>query len=305
MLDFSQFPLNSGVDIQVFTGNSNSSTNDWTVWQRPRGVSMLYIACLGAGGDGGNGAVGAASTAAGGGGGGCGAQTILVVPAIFLPSVLYCRVSHLPNVSSYVSIAPSITTNSTIVVGAAGGLTGGNASGATAGTGGGAGSAPAISGVRLAGLGHYTFSPGAAGTSGGTTGAGTSVSLGTTTASLTCAGAGGAGVGNAASTGSAGGNITANGSWPTALGGAAAGSQTTPAKDGSHGFYLFPNFAKALGGAGGGSTGGNASGAGLYAGKGGAGGIGSGGGGGGGGFTGSTQGIGGRGGPGRIIIISW
>jgi hypothetical protein len=81
MLDFSNFPSNTKADIQVF--NAGSST-----WQKPRGKSMAYILCIGAGGAGGSGTIGANGTTAGGGGGGSGGQSTLLIPLSSLPDQL-------------------------------------------------------------------------------------------------------------------------------------------------------------------------------------------------------------------------
>lgn len=304
MLDFSHLPSSTKADVQVFNVGSAVSAGSWQIWNRPRGVSMLHILCIGPGGNGGNGAVGAASTAAGGGGGGSGGQSVLVIPATLLPETLFCSVAFTGSVN--VGIDPVSTTSvNTIICRATAGGAGGNAAGATAGAAGAAGTVNAIGSSCLAGLGFYTLLAGQAGIIGGAAIAGAALTL-PTTGLLITGGTGGAGVGNAASTGAAGGAFTVAGAFPPQPGGIAPGSQTVPAGNGSNGFDRVTNgLSYSYGGTGGASTGGAATGAGLKAGNGGAGGIGCGGGGGGGGFTGSTQGLGGRGGPGQVIITAW
>lgn len=305
MLDFSHLPTSTKADVQVFNCGASGSGVGWQTWFKPRGVSMLHILCIGAGGNGGAGAVGAASTAAGGGGGASGAQASLVVPAIFLPDALYLSVSPGAGFSTNISIYPSAVDLSALVLGCA---SGGNANAASAGTGGGGGGAaavPAIGSMRLAGLGFYTLLAGQAGITGGAAIAGAALTI-PTTGLLVTGGTGGGGVGNGTSTGFAGGAFTVVGTFPPQRGGIPPGSQTVPAGDGSNGYdWVIPGLGYSYGGTGGASTGGAATGAGLKAGMGGAGGVGCGGGGGGGGFTGSTQGLGGRGGPGQIIITAW
>ena len=84
MFDTSHLPnLRNGADVQVFRAGG---PGDWQTWVKPRGKSMVWIFCLGAGGGGGGGFSGAAATArGGGGGGGSGGQTSLVLAADLLP----------------------------------------------------------------------------------------------------------------------------------------------------------------------------------------------------------------------------
>ena len=73
MLDFFNLPQSQNADIQTF-GPGQST------WNKPRGKSMAYILCIGAGGGGGKGGVGLQSAAAGGGGGGSGGQSTSIIP---------------------------------------------------------------------------------------------------------------------------------------------------------------------------------------------------------------------------------
>ena len=303
MLDQFHIPTPYGnAEVFTFVGSGTTTTQAPIMWQKPRGKSMIDILIVGSAGSGGSGAVGAASTASGGGGGGSGSQTRVTMPIHLLPDVLYLWLPG-PGVTSsgaIITISPDTTAANRVAIGNAGG-NGGNASGATAGTAGAAASAATAANMPLG----WAFATALAGQAGGiiTTSAG-AVALPTTGLLVTGGGAGAA-LGAAGSTGTAGGNITGSGVFPTLSGGAAEGSQTTPAGDGSAGYRPVPNLLLGYGGSGGGSTGGAATGAGLYAGKGGNGAPGCGGGGGGGGFTGSTQGTGGLGGPAYCVITVW
>src|SRR6266550_2885913 len=69
----------------IFYGPSGSG-NNWFVWEKPRGCSMIYMMCYGSGGGGGGGFSAAAAAARGGGGGGAsGAFSQLLVAAFFVP----------------------------------------------------------------------------------------------------------------------------------------------------------------------------------------------------------------------------
>ena len=69
------------------------ATTPWANWVKPRGVSMVYITCIGSGSGGGGGMTGATATVRGGGGGGAsGAIARLIIPARFLPDTLYLQV---------------------------------------------------------------------------------------------------------------------------------------------------------------------------------------------------------------------
>lgn len=309
MLDLHHLIGETNADVQVFGANSNLDGTSWATWQKRRGVSMVGIYAWGGGGGGGNGVVGANSTAAGGGGGGSAGQTILVIPAIFLPKRLYVQVGvggaqGAAGVASRVNIHPDVSSGNNNLLWAGMGQPGNNASGATAGTGGAGASAITIPNMLIAGLGNWVSIAGMAGTSGGTTGAATTVLL-PTSGLMVMGGSGGGGLPAAAATGSAGGALSGSGIFPSITGAAGGSSATTPPANGSNGYKLIADLMAFYPGLGGGSSHGSASGAGLVGGMGGQGGMGCGGGGGGGALTGSTQGLGGKGGDGLVIIIGW
>src|ERR1041385_3769926 len=65
----------------------------WQPWNKPRGVDMVFIYCLGSGAGGGAGLTGASGTSrGGGGGGGSAASTRLLIPAALIPDQLYVQV---------------------------------------------------------------------------------------------------------------------------------------------------------------------------------------------------------------------
>lgn len=302
MLDLQHLASSTKADVQVFTGEGTGVAK---AWQKPRGVSMLYILALGRGGAGGNGAVGAASAAAGGGGGASGSQTTLLIPAIFLPDTLYIHAStSLSNTSVAIYPSTGSPTSRDVVVMAYAGNNGGNASGATAGAAGTLPVAVTAADMPLYGMGRTNILGGQAGVIGSVSATGTSVTLPTTGLIVT----GGASGGGLANTGGgisrAGGNITGAGVFPTLEGGVLGGTGFPPG-NGSAGIRPIPNLNYFYGGSGGASSHPDATGAGLVGGYGGDGAPGCGGGGGGGALTGSTQGLGGKGGPGLVVIISW
>lgn len=309
MLDLSHLATNPKVDIQQFPGNSVAVGVTWQVWNKPRGVNMVYIILLGSGGGGGTGAVGVTGAAAGGGGGGSAGQSTILIPAFLLPDQLFISTgigAAAAGFASYVSISQNTTQNHLVLHAAGGGL-GGNASAGTAGTNGTAGAVSTIGTAPLGGLGVPFYLAGQVGTSGGNSIPGPSVTLPVT--GLICTGgAGGAGIPAAPTAGNAGGGLSvpvAPSPFPPQIGGAGGAAVTTPPERGSNGWSgmnkLFYNY----GGAGGGSTHGSASGAGLVQAAGGDGAYGCGAGGMGGALTGSTAAVQAKGGSGIAIIISW
>lgn len=289
--------------IQTFNGSPSSS---WQRWDKPRGVTMVSIFCVGGGGGGGGGFTGAAGVARGGGGGGgsSGIQN-LIVPGIMLPDTLYILAG--PGGAAGPASGAGGTGGNSIVgtsVNANGSSNlrlayspGGNLGGAgttTAPGAAGSGGSPALNTATLgSSLGVTSVNAGAGGSAGGAIGGavGVAVTVGITTGIFT----GGAGGGStpAANTNFAGGAITGADFMPTQPGGLAAGG------DGLAGVTIYPPDRQffSVGGSGGGTNGAAGTG-----GAGGAGGIGCGGGGGGGGVTG---GAGGAGGPGIVIIVCW
>lgn len=299
MQDFNNFPQPLSIDRFVGPRGVNSSF----VWQRPRGATMAHIFCVSFGGNGGNGFASASGgSAGGGGGGGSSNQTTLIVPLLLLPERLYVTHSTAA-LGSWVSVEPVYTTTSNVLIRASSGNGGTTATSGT-GAGGGSGASVAIiSQMPLAGLGVYHMLAGQNGASGGSTGAGSDVSLPTTGLCVTGGGGGG---GHGTGSGGAGGRITGVGVYPTLPGGLATGVATTPGGNGQEGRNLGDALVEFFcGGTGGGASHSSATGAGLYAGNGGAGYFGCGGGGGGSLITGATGGQGGLGGPGLIIITAW
>jgi hypothetical protein len=317
MLDFNNVLATPGVDIQSFFGTSDAAaqtaTNltDWRTWVKPRGVNWVYMIGVGGGASGVGGTFTNASAAsAGAAGGGSGAQSMLLIPAIFVPSVLYVQTglggrqgtaitSALPSVAgtaTYVAIEPTTTTTSNT------NLFFLLANGAASTTG---GTATAMSGnFPLAGRGWSQNFAGQNGGAAGATqnGAGGAITLPTTGLMVT-GGAGSGGKDVVAAPGGAGGAITGvglGGTLPTLPGGVAA----TAALAGGLGVnggrikpYMF------YGGSGGGSGAFAATGINSVGSSGGNGGPGCGGGASGPGYT--TTGRAGDGGDGFVYIISW
>ena len=270
---------------------------------------MVYIYALGTGGAGGNGAVGAVSTAAGGGGGASGTSSRIFVPALLVPSTLFCEVGYAGGTAdTKVSVTPRFSVASEILLHAPRcATTGGDASGATPGS---AGSAPAGGSAVGAPLsvccGFVDFSPGQAGIAGSAAGTPADVVPNTTFQTPITGGGGGGGLPGAGVVGNSGSKVNFSAAaFMQLAGGLGAASATTPGGAGSDGMQLITGLYQFCGGTGGGSSHGSATGAGLVGGNGGNGAPGCGGGGGGGALTGSTQGLGGRGGPGLVIIIAW
>jgi hypothetical protein len=323
MLDFNNILSTPGYDIQYFQGSATASLTQWQTWRKPRGVNWVYM--IGVGGGGGGGASrNNSTTSAGSGGGGSGAQTTVMIPAMFLPDLLYIQagvggaggvytgVSAGANGSAglptYVMLRPIefVTGRAGVGLLLAGAGGGGTLGSATSGAGGGAGTAGVIADGPLAGLGFFNFIGGQAGGAGGAPAA-TGVSVTPPTTGLMVTGGAGGG-GQSTTTPQVGGAIAAMTAlpgqefFPLPLNPGLVAITTSPAVASSSGFisrnYLF-NF----GGAGGsGST--NSSGG--TSGQAGNGAPGCGGGGGG-GENSSTGGVSksGNGGPGFVYIISW
>lgn len=283
-------------DIQIFHVSEN-----WKVWNKPKGSKVVNMFLFGGGGGGGGGAEGVAGTTnrSGGGGGGSSAHARYTFLSIMLPDVLYVKTGRGGNGGingatgttgengqpSYVSLVPSEIGEDVIAYSGGGGSGGGggkiNGGGGTAGTPG----AIATNGnAKFSCLAFKTFTVGASGTFGNLTSAGTAVTA--LSSNIFCGGGGGAGTTNT-NANSAGGGITGAGLIASIAG-------TTGATPASAGYFSNVPFC-AVGGVGGGSSG---TGTGSYGGDAG---YGCGGGGGGGGVTG---GVGGRGGDGIVIIIS-
>ena len=312
MLDLLHLPKSSPSNVDYFY-NTGGSTS-WQTWEKPRGIIMLEIICIGAGGGGRSGWCANSGTRSGGGGGGSGGFSRLLIPAIFLPDVLYVTVGKggaggvsittsssttgmagSDGAFSSVNIAP---TNSAFYIvcyanggaGAANLVLGAN----TAGSGG----AVAVQTTALmSGLGQFFALAGQSGTAGATA-AGVALAYPTTGLLLSGGGAGGG------ATIAAGSDITA----PTQISFSLITTRTGGANaldggSGADGISLSQPL-MSIGGAGGGSS--TTVGAGVGSGgRGGNGGLGCGGGGGGAGPSGTGSGAGGKGGDGLVIIRSW
>lgn len=316
MLDFSHIQATPGVDIQSFFGDTDASgqsaTNitEWRTWTKPRGINWVYMIGVGAGS---SGAAGTASTAAaaGGLGGGSGAQSTLLIPAIFVPQELFISLGlggrnaattanatsasvSVAGTATYVAVEPTSTT--TLVSNLFFIVANGAASGSTGGT------ATAMSGnFPLAGRGWSQNLAGGAGTAGGATqAAGGALTLPTTGIMVT-GGTGGGGTDSTAATQLAGGAITGvglGGTLPTLPGGTAGATGAAIGGRGTNGFMVKPYMF--YGGTG---SGGDNFATGRFSAPGGNGGPGCGGGGSGAGNV--AVGRPGDGGDGFVYIISW
>ena len=301
MLDFNHLITRPGVDVQVFTLPSTVTNTQWHMWNRPRGVSVSTILCIGGGGAGGSGFTRTAGSAGGGGGGGGSApHSTFTFLLDLLPSSLFVQVgrggdavSGITGIISQVCIVPNNTAalNVLAISGVASGGGGGNGSAGASGTGGGAGTSADISSSPLAGLSIFNNSPGQSGAAGG---AQTGAAGGNTTIAITgglCQG--GSGGGGTTSADFAGGGITAIAN--SLLSDIRQPLAPAGSNPGAHGVTLWKPFF-CFAGLGGGSS---------NTGVGGRGGDGAYGSGGGGGGAGTTGGLGGVGGNGLVIIVSY
>lgn len=313
------FNLNdTNLNNQIFYTDNSSTSNSWQTWTKPRGVSYVYITCIGGGGGGGS-APNVSGNAGGGGGGGSSSVTKILLPSNVIPDTLYIQVgtggaggtSSLDNAVggslSYVSVSPSTTASNVFVAsGTAAASRGTRGTTGVGGTGGAGGTAFTSAVGILSELGIWQSIAGRTGGNGGYAAAGQSVSS-VAGGTFMSGGAGGGGT----STGGgdfAGGAVLAVGGIITfnISGGA------TPGGDGRRGYQTimpdrlkdtsrkFPMlFTGGSGGAGSGTFG-------VGGGFGGNGTIGCGGGG-----AGSQDGVtselrqGGRGGNGLVLITSF
>lgn len=283
-----------------------TTSGAWQPWNKPRGVSMISIFCIGGGGGGGSGIILLFPSTSGGGGGGGGgsSQTVVMLPASFVPDVLYVQVggggaANTSGALSYVSVDQSSTTINNIlcVSGTAAALGGANATVSAGGNGAAGGTAATLSVMPLAGLGVYNFIAGQNGTNGGAASAsGTGVNQTFPTTGAVCmGGCGGAGTNG---TDLLGGGITA--ASPANIFNRFIVPNSTSLAVGPDGFCLRNSTVPFFSFPGLGASS-NAS-ATKESSIGGKGGYGSGGGGGG---TGTSLATGGRGGDGLVIITSW
>ena len=313
MLNLLHLPKSSLDNVDYFYSTGTS----WVTWEKPRGIIMLEIICIGAGGGGRSGWCANNATRSGGAGGGSGGFSRLLIPAIFLPDVLYVSVGN--GGAGGVSITTAAST--TGMAGSAGSLSAVSIAPSTAAiytacfANAGAGAANLVSSSNsfgavaavatqanclMSGLGQFFALAGQTGANGPATSVVGLISYPTTGLLLSGGAAGGGGQNNL------GGNITAPTQSlfsliPTRVGGTGA-STAGPGDDG----ISLSQPLMSIGGAGGGSSTSITAGGGS-GGRGGNGGIGCGGGGGGAGpsGTGSGAGAGGNGGDGLVIIRSW
>jgi hypothetical protein len=279
-------------------------------WIKPRGITMMYIICMGSGSGGGGGRGGAIGSARGGGGSGtCSSVTRMILPAIFVPNELYIvvgaggiggnggtnnngSIGGSANLSyiEFEYAAVRSATNTLIVSDSTVGT--GGVGGSNANVGGGtAGLIATQSNAIYHNLGTVNFIVGVAGVTGASTAGGVATTYGSA-GNLTSPGTGGAGV-STLNVENAGGVVNVTTITPPFF--ALSGGVVTGGK-GQDG-YISDNPIFFYGGTGGGS---NNTGTG---GDGGNGGPGCGGGGGAGGTP--TGGKGGNGGDGLIYITCW
>lgn len=289
-------------------GRPTVGISEMQIWAKPRGVTMFHLFCMGSGAGGGG-----ASSVSGYGGGGSGAVMSVLIPACFLPDILYIKtgiggaggaaggndgsvgqVSFMSISATLVSGTISTDACNFFCCSGATAAVGGNSSGVVAGEVISAQSGGSFPDALLSAMGVVSQVAGVQGASIGSN-AGTSRGVWF----FNTGGAGGAGANN-----TAGGQVTVGNRVILPSLGGAAGTPTGVA--GSHGISYRPQGIQSLPGpysmfmniGGGGGGGGSVTG-----GRGGDGGSGCGGGGGGLGAT--TGAVGGRGGHGFTGIWGW
>jgi hypothetical protein len=311
MLDVLNLPKPQNGYVDYFFAESSKLGDTWRTWEKPRGISMIYITCIGGGGGGRSGWCADSATRSGGAGGGSGGFSRLLIPAVFLPDVLYVLVGRggaggisittaasttgmagSNGIGSFVSVAPS--TAAIYVACFANGGSGANINVVVANPLGAGAVVAAQSSALMSGLGQFFALAGHSGAAGPTTSA-APITYPTTGLLLSGGGCGGGGQNNL------GGNITA----PTQTSFSlittrTGGTQASTSGPGADGLSLFQPL-MSIGGAGGGASSSTTSGVGS-GGRGGNGGLGCGGGGGGAGPDGTGSGAGGNGGDGLVII---
>jgi hypothetical protein len=276
MLDFSHIPQNLRSNFSVLY--NDSSTPTWQVWNKPRGITSVYVLCIGPGGNGATNSGASLTNIAGGGGGGSGGITTLLIQANLIPDIIYVQPGiNGAGTGSFVSLQPSTTAAYVLCYANRGGN-------ATTSTGGAAGAAATATNMILGSYGDYNAYAGQAGASGSAGAVGGSVTWG----SLIVSGGAAGGGRNSSGTNFAGGSITGAGFMPTVSGGAAGSNPGFPG-------LSFNQPLMFCGGSGGGGNN-------TASGAGGRGNIGSGGGGGGAWLTGNTPSVAGSGGIGLVLI---
>ena len=316
MIDSQNLPQGRG-KTEVFYPQGATIAQGVQIWNKPRNATMINFFAISGGGGGGAGFSKTPGSSGGGGGSGaCSGVVRFLVPAIFVPDILYIQVGAggkggVPGVSSgngtagtnsYISTSPPLTAGTVaplpnIWLNSGVNAPGGGGGGAI-GTAGAAGTVPTIAVIQPHHIyGNWLATVGLVGIIGGaTTGA---AGTGPTAWAAHCLSPGGSG-GGAINTGNfAGGAVTITARYvvpgkydmaTTAIpGGVVSGGNGNP---GIKSLAPFLN----CGGSGGGT---------IDSGQGGHGGNAGYGSGGGGGGTGSTGGNGGNGGDGLVIISSW
>jgi hypothetical protein len=180
MLDVLDRPSATKSLISKFTRPCTVTNTQWETWQKPRGVSMVQILCIGGGAGGGGGFSAAAGNPRGGGGsGGASGVSRVTIPAFLLPDRLYIQVgaggqgvgsgggTGGSGILSYVAVAPDTTVSNVIVLsGAAAPTGGGTGTAAAVGAAGVAGTIAVIGSMPLAGLGQFDLIAGQIGVAG-------------------------------------------------------------------------------------------------------------------------------------------
>ena len=307
-------PSRPGTDVRIYNPTGQTDLQGFQTWRKPQGAAMVFMITIAGGGGGGGGFSGAAaSTVGGGGSGACSGTARFLVPAMFLPDVLYIQVGSggpggAAGAAGTVGRDSLILTSKTeaipnIICRSGVNAPGGGGAG-TSTAGGAAGSVPTIAVTDpIHAMGQWFATVGLVGIIGGDDAGAAGGNITAWAALPMSPGASGAGT---AGPNFAGGNQTATGTldvgnqgyYTTATGSIAAGGAAGGAgglRNGGSGIKRLTPFFNS-GGAGGGTLDGS------EGGYGGSGGYGCGGGGGAGGNPG---GEGGNGGDGLVVIISW
>lgn len=313
MGNFFGLPPSSVADIQIFQYMGIGAA-EFQMWQKPRGVSVVYMMTIGGGGGGGCGRTRALNANGGGGGGGaCSGGAKFICPALLLPDVMYVQVGEgglggiggtdpgNPGAAgghSYISTSKTLALPNLICYSGAGTNNGGG--GGTSIGPGAAGAVPSIAVTQPCNTwGLWSAWVGLAGAIGGGNSSGVGANITAWAVHPMCGGAGGTGV----NVNGAGGSVLATATLDlgsmgyltsTVIPGGASGGGA--GKDGGAGIFSSKPYLFQTGGSGGANVNGG------IGGHGGNGGVGCGGGGSG---SGTTGGNGGNGGNGLVMIISW
>ena len=283
MLDFNHILSNPNIDVQTFIGQAQTTagtgTGEWKTWRKPRGAKFVYMIGVGGGSSGGCG-LNSGTSSGGGAGGGSGAQSTLMIPAMFLPDVLYIQaglggsqpatlVSGATGVAgtiTYVALEPwtTLAAQLTVLFANAGAATGTAATTTNGGTQGTAAAVATIANMPLAARGVYQFFAGqSVGT--GSTSTGISTNINYPTTGLMVQGGSGGGGSPTSGPGVQSGAITLAGfgdNFPSVTA-AVGGSGSTPAGNGAGGTMLKPfQYTGGVGGGGASNTLGGVAGAG-------------------------------------------